>query len=56
MRRIVVLDWRPGPRPVGPPQQDARTMEEAVHAFPAFGTARVHDFLPHQWMIELRKT
>jgi hypothetical protein len=54
--RIVLLDWMPGSRPVGPPQEDAQTMEDAVRAFPAFGTARVHDFLPYQWMIELRKT
>ena len=53
--RLVLIDWKPGPRPVGPPAEDAVPMEEAVCAFPDFVAGPAHDFLPHQWMIELRR-
>jgi hypothetical protein len=54
--RIVLLDWKPGARPVGPPERDAISMEDAIRAFPEHRAVPMHDFLPYQWMIELRKS
>jgi hypothetical protein len=52
--RLVLIDWRPEPRPVGPSESVA--IDEAIASFPAFRLGPAHDFLPYQWMIELRRT
>ena len=54
-RRVVLLDWRTGPRPVGPPKEDAMEPDLAIRAFPRFRLGPTHDFLPYQWMVELER-
>jgi hypothetical protein len=54
-RRVVLIDWKRGARPVGPPEAEAISTAAVLSAFPDFVPGPAHDFLPYQWMIELNR-
>ncbi len=54
-RRLVLIDWASGARPVGPPASETIQREDAVRAFPRFRLGPPHEFLRYQWMVELER-
>ncbi len=53
--RLVIVDFREGTLPVGPPpaHKIPRAVVETEVRAAGFTVARTHDFLPHQWVLEL---
>ena len=54
--RIVVIDFKEGKLPVGPPPSMKITEKEMVREFASAGlkVSRRHDLLPHQYFLEFR--
>lgn len=52
--RVVVIDLKKKPLPVGPPPADKISREEMISEFRAAGyrLVREHDFLPYQYFLE----
>ncbi len=53
--RVIVIDFKKEPLPVGPPPEDKLSRDQIVAEFSSAGyrLARDHDFLPYQYFLEL---
>jgi SAM-dependent methyltransferase len=53
--RLVIVDFREGALPVGPPPEHKIALAQVEREVRAagFAIARTHTFLPHQWVLEL---